>query len=387
MKKFFLLALLAVASVHAQPKIDFHEGKLADAFKQAKSEKKSVFFMGYATWCPHCNKMKSEVFRDTAVINFYNRNFVCVWQDMEKPEAAKIKSAYRIRSYPALLYFNANGDLAYSVFAQLTAKNFIDEGKKALTEKEQLPYQKAQFEADPSNTEKALAYISGLRRSHLDTEPVAQQYFSHYKVEDLMTEPNWRIIAYGERDITSKQFRYVLGNREGFEHVASPKRVEKKILNIVDEWLDDAIEAGDTTAYLQKRLPVEEMHLHKTDSLLYRADLALFSKTGNWDRYVSAAAFGVGRFSWQDARGLRDIARNHMLHITKPAMLDNAILWAKRSQELSPNYETLIIIARLCLKAGDKAQAKEWADKAMALAKSSGFDTKQADAVLEELKS
>jgi hypothetical protein len=62
-------------------------------------------------------------------------------------------------------------------------------------------------------------------------------------------------------------------------------------------------------------------------------------------------------------------------------------LWAKRSQELSPNYETLIIIARLCLKAGDKAQAKEWADKAMALAKSSGFDTKQADAVLEELKS
>jgi len=388
MKNNFLMLMMSLAFAfgHAQAKIDFRDGSLADAFKEAKARKKSVFFMGYATWCPHCNKMKSEVFKDTAVINFYNRNFVCVWQDMEKPEAAKIKSAYHVNSYPALLYFNAGGDLIYSIFAELNAARFIEEGKKALTETEQLPFQKAQFEAEPSDAAKALAYISALRRSHFDTEAATQRYFSFYKPDNLATEQNWRIFANGERDITSNEFVYVLANRATFEKVSSAKRVDKKIVNIIQEWLQPSVDAVDTTGYGKRRAQVAGLHLRKADSLAYLADLKIFEAAKSWKRY-GQAAMSAKEFSWGNVRDLRDIARNHMANIDDAKMLANAIACAERSEALAPNFETRVIIARLYLKTGDKANAKSWAGKALEMAKSSGFDTKQADAVLEELKS
>ena len=208
-----------------------------------------------------------------------------------------------------------------------------------------------------------------------------------YPVEQLATEANWRIIAYGERDVSSRQFQYVPSNRDLFEKVASPKRVEKKILNIVEEWLEPFAESGDTTAYFSKRAPVELMHFHKTDSLLYKADMKVFETAKAWKRYGEAAGFGAPRFSWNNARELREIARNHMMYVDPPQMAVNAIAMAKRADELEPGYENKIIIARLYLKTGDKAQAKQWAEMARQIAVSSGFDTKQADAVLDQLKS
>ncbi|RZJ27991.1 MAG: DUF255 domain-containing protein, partial [Flavobacterium sp.] len=253
MMKKFLLLLLASFAVHAQEKINFREGKLSDILKIAKAENKPLLYMGYATWCEHCKKMKSEVITDKAVADYFNTNFVCMWQDMESGEGVDIRKKYSVRAFPTFLFFNPAGDLLYSVSGELTAAEFIGEGQNAFNEKKQFPYLKAQFDADPKNPDKCLAYVSALRRSNFDTEPIVKNYFSGMPDEQLVTENNWRIIANGVRDINSREFQYVLKNQAAFAGVSSAKRVDKKIVNMVQEWLTPFVDRLDTVGYMEKR--------------------------------------------------------------------------------------------------------------------------------------
>ncbi len=382
----FLLALFCFAA-HAQPKVNFREGKLADHLKEAKAQHKPLFFMGYATWCPHCNKMKKEVFTDTVVADFFNRNFVCAWQDMELGEGPALRKELHIKSYPAFVFFSPEGEFLYSSSAEYTADQIIQEAKNALDEKKQFPYLKSEFEKDVTNAEKCLSYVSALRRSNMDTEPAAKKYLSTQTDPQLVSAVNWRIIANGIRDINSREFQYVLKNQDQFATVSSKKRVEKKIINMVQEWLNPYVEVSDTVNYFKKRGAAAMIGLRKTDSLVYNYDLKILENTKNWKSYRKATAVGVKRFSWDNAQQLKEIAMVYMNDLSGKQELADAIEWSKRSLELKESYDTLIVIARLYLKAGDTKNAREWGEKARAMAVNYKWNTDKADEILQQIKS
>lgn len=381
----FVLLLSAVAVV-AQPKIDFREGQLADLLKIAQTENKPVMFMGYADWCEHCKMMKTEVFTDATVAEFYNKHFVCGWQDMESAAGMAIRKKYNVRAFPVFLFFDKNGELLYVANGEIKASNFIKEGENALNPKMQLPYLKAQFEADVTHADHCLAYLGALRKANLDTDKTAQQYLSRLTEDQLITNMNWKIIANGVRDINSREFQFVLKNQPEFAAVSSVKRVDRKILNMVQEWLAPAVESGDTVTYFKKRPPVEKIGMRQTDSLLFNFDLKIMEIVRDWDGYSRYAAAGVAKNAWNNAAKLKEIAKVYMNEIRDAEALRQAVGWAKRSLELNNAYDVHIIIARLYFYSGDKNMAKEWAEKAKTMAQNLKFDTKQADEILNLLR-
>lgn len=387
MKRFAaFLVLLLSAAVFAQPKVDFREGRLADIIRIAQKEDKPILYMGYANWCSHCNMMKTEVLTDQKVADFYNKNFICMWQDMESGDGINVRKKFNVRAFPVFLFLDKDGELLYTASGEIKAGNFIKEGENALNPKMQLPYLKAQFEADMTNADNCLAYVSALRRSNLDTEAAAQKYLSKLTEEQLVSNMNWKIIANGVRDINSREFQYVLKKQSEFAAVSSQKRVERKIVNMVQEWLSPYVDANDTVNYFKKRVPAAKIALFKTDSLIYNYDLKILENTKGWKKYNETATAGVPKFSWDNAAQLKEIAKVYMNNIHEPKALDNAISWAKRSLERNNAYDMHIIIARLYFFRADKKQAKEWAEKAKAMAISYKFDTRQADEILNQIK-
>lgn len=387
MKKLvsLLLILFAFGAI-AQPKMDFRNGQLPELLKIAQTEDKPLLFMGYADWCEHCKMMKTEVFTDPKVIEFYNKNFVCGWQDMESAAGMAIRKKYNVRAFPVFLFFDKSGELLYVANGEIKADNFIKEGQNALNPKMQLPSLKSQFEADVTNAENCLAYVGALRKANLDTDAVSQKYLSNLTEDQLVSNMNWKIIANGVRDINSREFQYVLKKQPEFAAVSSAKRVERKILNMVQEWLAPAVELGDTMTYAKKRIPVEKIAMRQTDSLLFNFDLKIMEQTKNWNGYAKAAAAGVNKNAWHNAAKLKEIAKIYMNEIRDPKALNDAIGWAKRSLELNNAYDVHIIIARLYFYKGDRPMAKEWAEKARFMAQNLKFDTKQADDILNELR-
>jgi thiol:disulfide interchange protein len=89
--------------------IVFFQGTWDEALAQATKENKLVFLDAYASWCGPCKKMKRNVFTDTAVAAFFNKNFVNVAADMEKGEGVNIADKFGIDSYPTLIFTNDDG--------------------------------------------------------------------------------------------------------------------------------------------------------------------------------------------------------------------------------------------------------------------------------------
>jgi len=387
-KKIALTVLLiSYAWVHAQNEVAFDGGNFQSVLQRSKATHKPIFYMLYASWCTHCNKMKAEVFKDAKVANYLNANFICAAQDAEKGEGILMKQQFRIIAYPTFLFFDENGELLYAFNGEFQPEAFLTEVRIAQTPERQLPYLEKQFNDDPSNGQKCLDYLTTLKKGfeRFEINTHAQKYFATQTDEQLVSETNWRIIANGVSDIESRPFQYVLKHKSEFEKVASPKRVQKKIDNIVMEMLQPYTESSDTVAYFNKRAIAKSVNTSKTDSIIFRYDLHLAEKTKNWKWYDRTARELAEKYAWNDANLLKEIGQNYASNMTKASDLNFAIPLVARSLQKNETYEAAIVLARLYQRRNDSKQALIYAERAKKRNGDLGFNTKEADELIAQL--
>lgn len=388
---YIIIALVLISSLQmsAQKKLDFDESGYQSVLARSKREKKPVFYMMYATWCAHCNKMKSEVFTDTLVINFMNKNFICASQDIEKGEGDFFRKKFGIRFYPTFLFLNEDGKELYNTSGEFTSVTFIVEAQNSLTKEKQLTYLEEQFLADVSNSDKCLAYLTALNkgRDRNLLSPIAHQYLATQPDDKLVSANNWKIIANGITNPQSREFQYVLNHQKEFESVASAKRVQRKIENIVVELLTPAIEYKDTITYAKKRLIAKTIQTARNDSLVNSFDMQMAERTNNWKKYKQITMASVDKYYAKDAKTLKDVANNYLKNINDSIALNTAIEWAKQAVTMVETYDNQILVARLCQKNKKIKEAIQYATAAKNKNGSIGFSTKEADQLLLELNS
>ena len=78
------------------------------AFAQAKQQQKPVFVYWGAKWCPPCNQVKATLFNRQDFIE-RSRAFVPVYVDGDSPGAQKLGTRFKVRGYPTMVLFNAQG--------------------------------------------------------------------------------------------------------------------------------------------------------------------------------------------------------------------------------------------------------------------------------------
>jgi thioredoxin-related protein len=382
----FIVTLLPVT---AQQKLDFDESGYQSILARAKKEQKPIFYMMYASWCSHCNKMKSEVFTDTLVINFMKKNFICASQDIEKGEGDFFRKKFGIRFYPTFLFLDEDGKELYHTSGEFTPTNLIAEAQNAMTKEKQFPYLEQQFLSDVSNSDKCLAYLMALNkgRDRNLLAPIAMKYLATQSENQLISANNWKIIANGVTDPQSREFQFVLQHQKEFEAVASQKRVQRKIENIVVELLTPALEYKDTVAYAKKRLIAKTIQTAKNDSLVNSFDMQMAEQTKNWKKYTQVTTASVNKYYAKDARILKEVASNYLKNVSNPEGIKTAIGWALQALTISETYDTQILLARLYQKNKNLKEAINYANAAKNKNGAIGFSTKEADELLLELKS
>ncbi len=380
---FYFLSTLSVA---AQDMLHFDEQGYAAALQRSKMEKKPIFYMVYATWCPHCNKMKEQVFTDPKVVDFFSKHFVCAWQDIEQGEGQALKKKFGVHFFPYFAFLDENGTILYAINGEFKADDLIAEAHNALDPLKQLPYLENAFYADTSNAEKCLAYLTTLKKGKERTylNPAAHAYFETQKEGQLLSDINWRIFANGVSDIQSREFRYVAAHQAEFAKIASPARVEKKMMNAVSELLVPFTDNLDTIGYKTQRAIAKTVGLQKTDSLIFRYDLSIMERSYNWKGYKKASMGEVEKFAWNNAALIKEIAAVYVQYYADEESLKYALKLVQRAITLTPAYDAYLLQAKIYRKMNNKADAKTAAEKAKEIATSFGWDTKDADALLKE---
>ncbi|MFI3318303.1 MAG: thioredoxin fold domain-containing protein [Rikenellaceae bacterium] len=124
-KRFFstLLAIVAVASLSAQ--VDFKSANPVDLYKMGAESGKLVFVDLYASWCPPCRTMESQVFSREDVGEFMAKRFVSAKFDIDQQIGGAMASQYGVRSIPTYLIFNGKGELVGRMQGGMSAMDFM----------------------------------------------------------------------------------------------------------------------------------------------------------------------------------------------------------------------------------------------------------------------
>lgn len=105
--------------------IEFLKGDYNAALEKAKQEGKMLFVDFYADWCGPCKRMAKDVFTLAVVGNYFNEKFVSVQINAEDPVNRVVVKQNKVRSYPTLAFFDADGKLLSRTEGALDCTAFI----------------------------------------------------------------------------------------------------------------------------------------------------------------------------------------------------------------------------------------------------------------------
>ncbi len=95
------------------------------AFALAKAERKPVFLYWGASWCPPCNQVKATLFNRQDFIE-RSRAFVPVYIDGDKPGSQKLGARFKVRGYPTMVLFRADGSELTRLPGEVAASQYAE---------------------------------------------------------------------------------------------------------------------------------------------------------------------------------------------------------------------------------------------------------------------
>ena len=385
---FFLFFLFVLPfSAHAQDSIRFDESGLESVIQRAKVEKKPIFYMAYADWCPHCKNIKATTLKDPEVVSFMNANYVFAGLNFEKPGSEDFKTKYNVKTFPTFLVLDENGQELARFTGELKKDKFLSEVKLALNPKQQLPYLKAEYEKDKTNGLNLMRYLVALKKGKDRNElnPIAHEYFEKLTDDKIVNEVNWKIFTNGVSDIASREYQFVITNQQAFAAITSQKRVNDKFKNSVMELLKPIVKTNDVTNYKKQRAIAKTINSKMIDSLLFQYDLDHYEFNSNWNEYKKVATTHIKKHVWNSPKEIKSIVLNVMRNSTDAASLNQSLSWIKHSNELEESYDGLLIEARVQRKLNNIPVAITMTKKAKAFSTQMGWDGKEADKLMADL--
>lgn len=394
LKKVLFSVVFFIITVNpgfAQKQTLFIDKDFDAVFQQAKTEKKPVVLMFYATWCVHCNKMKNEVFTSPEVIAAYNQNYICIASNIESKEGIalreRLKNQFIVKSFPTFAFFDSQQNLTNCISGEFKTEDFIKEGKINLNPENHLQSIKQKFEKNPSDYDNSLAYILMTKRLGFNPTEITQKHLKTVTPENYYTEKNWRLFSNGITDFSAPEFADMIKNKALFEKAVSPTRIDKKIAYVINENFKNFADKQDTASYRKNKIIAESFHVRKVDSLVFLQDINLYENMQNWKAYNKTLEKGMADFGLKDANLINTVCANYYMFIDDKKMLSNAVSWQKEAIKLNPSLNKYVLISNLLVKMKDYKQGLEYANQGKQIAQSMGFNTAEIDGIIQDIKS
>lgn len=390
MKRLFTLIIFSVSlSIFAQESIRFEQGTFKDILAKAKTEKKLVFLDAFAVWCGPCKMMEKNIFTLPAVHSFYNSHFINARFDMEKGEGIDIARKYGIRSYPAFLFLNGDGEVVKQTYGYMAEEAFLAFAKEASDPKLATASIKELFEKGASSPEFLLNMMQLYSQSDFPLAQKASERFFEVKKNQPLTKDELGILLYFTKSPTDVNYKTFVARKPEIINLMSADIYHQfdtniKISHIMEEAFDQKTGLINDDYFYEKAIPL--VGKAEAETALNRTKIIVYASAGRFAEYEKAALQYYKTPENFDPEELLRAAWLFSEHVTTPASLKKAEEWAEKSVMRSETVENTYILARLYAKNGKKDNAKMYAETSIKLAENQGKDASLATKLLESLK-
>lgn len=386
MKKLAILSSLFIGALAFAQGMKFEESNFATVLAKAKKEKKLVFIDAYTTWCGPCKLMAKNIFPLQAVGDYYNSHFVNAKIDMEKGEGIELAKKYNVKAYPTYLFVDGDGEIVHRTLGYVEEKDFIQFAKDAGDPNKRLTALKQKFENGEKDPE-FLKNLAGLT-IYSDTEFAGKVLERYFSVKTSLDQDDVQMLLSGAQTSDSPLYKIFQSKKADITKVIPAEQYDAidksiKVSTLFKKSYNKDTKTWNDNYFLteaQKFMPKEEAEkiLKKTQAgrALRDKDFATYEKL-TMELYKDPSA--------ASSEELNSIAWNFFENVSNKPSLEKALAWAQESVKKNENYANTDTLANLYNKVGDKKNAKLWAEKAIALAKSKGEDSTDTEKLLKTL--
>lgn len=100
-----------VSQAHSRSQLTW-QSSLSAGGNLAMQEHKYVLVDVYTEWCGWCKRLDKDVFTDSDVVNYLQKDFICVKVNAEDPrEGTAVARVYKVNGFPCALVFSPEGKL------------------------------------------------------------------------------------------------------------------------------------------------------------------------------------------------------------------------------------------------------------------------------------
>jgi Thioredoxin-like len=443
MKKITTLSVLLLLSFSVFAQVVFENLSYDGALQRSKETGKLVFLQFESVGCEQCNEVADKAFENKKLSETLEQTFICIKISADHPDRNKVASLYnKSNDGFGSMFIASDGTLIHNYPRSTTrSDSYQQEIDKALTKAgEGMRVSALEKEYREGNKIPALMelLIRTKKTLNLETDSLLQEYVSLLPADSLMSIRTLLFITEMAPVIGSKADSLLKKNysvfiaawskmslavRVGINNRIIYKSMQKAIREKNESYAyriaaftrrtyDNNLQAGqkaydsklidyyrqtnDTINYLIRSvyyydnyyMTVSVDSIKRKDSLnmksLFEKQIAMSEKNRNTvtNKKVIQYAPIVQNFT----RDLNNAAFSFYQMTNDPLHLAKALQWSVRANEFSESYEAMDTHAHLLYKTGKKQEAIEWESRAIALKKKRGFDTKNLDKELSDMK-
>jgi thiol-disulfide isomerase/thioredoxin len=256
--------------------IDFFHGTWAESLEKAKSQKRLIFVDAYASWCGPCKRMAAAVFPEKRAGDYFNKNFVNLKIDMEKPENEEFARKFPVSSYPTLMIIDETGKLVTREIGAKSLEALLEFGKKALSAGNKSVDFTKRYEAGERAPQFIHDYIVELNKAGKPSLKFVNEYLRGAKPTDQAITD--QIVFEGAIEADSKVFERMTDNIAAYRKTYGDERVDAKVLDACESTLEKAISFKNEDLLKEAKT--------KYAKCSNAASAALFAKRADTDYYV-----------------------------------------------------------------------------------------------------
>lgn len=353
------------------------ENSWDEAITKARMSGKLIFLNAYAEWCEPCKEMEEYTFTDLEVANYFNSNFINVHLDMEDYPGVELAEEYSIAVFPSYLFIDGNGNVVHRGCGAMDANQFLHLGEDAKIDSITLLAMEKRFDSGDRSPDFMIGYLELLEDACLDAERFAADYLKGIELEKLTEETPWEVFASYQWDIYSREFQYLLNNRNNFEDALGQKVVNAKLYDTYLSQYQEVFEAEELHDFGMRALlhSFQDVSFTGADTLRLMMNLHYSEYKENWAEYAEFAIDLVGMTDINDPEQLNELAWKFYLFVDNKSQLEIASSWAQQAVDKQPEPSIIDTYASLQFKLGNKKKAIELEKRALALAEELYDDT------------
>jgi thiol-disulfide isomerase/thioredoxin len=353
---------LALASLSAQG-IEFFHGTWPEALAKAKTEQKFIFVDAYAAWCGPCKMMASKVFPQEKVGTYFNANFVNLKIDMEKPENAEFAGKYPVSAYPTLMFLDSTGKVVQKAIGAKDADQLLEFGQKVQGRADKSGDYEKQYKEGNRDPKFLLDYVRSLNAAGKPSLKITNEYIATQ--QDLTTDFNLQFLYEGTLEADSRVFDLLAKNKSKATALLGEEKVNTRLEKACRNTVKKAIEFKNEELLNEAKSKMKTALPARAEAFGYEAEMYFYSATKDSKNYLKAAQGYQKHEVKNNAAKLNDLVVNLLRAFPDDAkVLDQAEKWAKSAAENGGLPEYYLTLAEVYKRQGNKAKAKESAEKA-----------------------